>query len=46
MKVNGSALAQGASATVTVAAGSVVAIDVVSPDGSSTSSYRLTVMAA
>ncbi|WP_169517083.1 cadherin-like beta sandwich domain-containing protein [Azohydromonas australica] len=43
MKVNGTALAQGASTTVAVAPGSVVTIDVVSPDGSSTSSYKLTV---
>ena len=46
MKVNGAAVSQGASATVTVAAGTVVTIDAVSPDGSSTSSYRLTVAQA
>lgn len=43
MKVNGTALAQGANTTVTVAAGTVITIDVVSPDGSTTSSYKLTV---
>ncbi len=46
MKVNGTAVAQGASMTVAVTAGSVVAIDVVSPDGTSTSSYKLTVAQA
>lgn len=43
MKLNGTAVAQGASSTVAVAAGTVISIDVVSPDGSSTSSYKLTV---
>ena len=43
MKVNGTALAQGASTTVAVAAGTRITIDVVSPDASNTSSYVLTV---
>ena len=43
MKVNGVVVAQGASTTVAVAAGTVIAIDVVSPDGSATSRYQLTV---
>ncbi|MDR7378135.1 hypothetical protein J2X19_002814 [Rhodoferax ferrireducens] len=43
MKVNGTALAQGASTTVAVAAGSSIKVDVVSPDGSVTSSYTFTV---
>lgn len=43
MKVNGAAVPQGSSSTVAVAAGTVVTIEVVSPDGSSTSTYRLTV---
>ncbi len=42
MKVNGVAVAQGASVTVAVAAGSVVTIEVVSPDSTSTSAYRFT----
>ena len=46
MKVNGTSVAQGASATVAVSAGSVVTIDVVSPDGSSTSRYALSVVTA
>ena len=43
MKVNGTALAQGASTTVAVTAGTRITIDVVSPDASNTSSYVLTV---
>lgn len=43
MKVNGTAVAQGSGATVTVAVGTIITIDVVSPDGTSTSSYKLTV---
>ena len=43
MKVNGTALAQGASITVAVTAGTRITIDVVSPDASNTSSYVLTV---
>ncbi len=46
MKVNGAAVAQGASATVAVAAGNTVTIEVVSPDGSSTATYRLNLAAA
>lgn len=46
MKVNGTAVPQGASTTVAVAAGTVITIDVVSPDGSATSTYRLTVALA
>lgn len=46
MKVNGTTVSQGSGATVAVAAGTVVTIDVVSPDGSSTSSYKLTVALA
>ena len=45
MKVNGTALAQGASATVAVTVGATVTIEVVSPDGSSTSSYALKIAA-
>ena len=45
MKVNGTALAQGASATVAVSVGATVTIEVVSPDGSSTSSYALKIAA-
>lgn len=41
MKVNGATVAQGTSTTVAVSAGSSITIDVVSPDGSSTSSYTL-----
>jgi len=44
MKVNGTALTQGASTTVAVSAGSNITIEVVSPDGSSTSSYAFTVV--
>lgn len=43
IKVNGAAVAQGASATVTVAAGTVIAVQVVSPDGSTTVDYSFTV---
>jgi hypothetical protein len=43
MKVNGIAVVQGSGASVAVAVGTVITIDVVSPDGSSTSSYKLTV---
>ena len=43
MKINGAAVSQGSGATVAVAAGTVVMVDVVSPDGSSTSTYKLTV---
>ena len=43
MKVNGATIAQGATATVAVSAGSTITVDVVSPDGSATSSYKFTV---
>lgn len=43
MKVNGAAIAQGGSSTVAVAAGTVIAVDLVSPDGSTTSHYAFTV---
>ena len=43
MKVNGTAVAQGSGATVAVSIGTIITIDVVSPDGSSTSSYALTI---
>lgn len=46
MKVNGTAVPQGASTTVAVATGTVITIEVVSPDGSSTSTYRFTVAVA
>lgn len=46
IKINGSTVAQGASITVAVAIGNVISIDVVSPDGSSTSNYKFTVAAA
>ena len=46
MKVNGAALAQGAGTAVAVAPGTVITVEVVSPDGSSTSSYKLTVAQA
>jgi glyoxylase-like metal-dependent hydrolase (beta-lactamase superfamily II) len=46
MKINGTAVSQGSGATVAVAVGSIITIDVVSPDGSSTSSYKLTVAQA
>jgi len=44
MRVNGAAVAQGSGSSVAVAAGTVITIEVVSPDGSSTSSYKLTVV--
>lgn len=43
MKVNGAAVAQGGSSTVAVAAGTRITVDVVAQDGSTTSSYVLTV---
>ncbi len=43
MKVNGTALAQGNSTSVAVAAGSTITVEVVSPDGSSTSTYTFKV---
>lgn len=43
MKINGTAVNQGSGANVAVAVGTIITIDVVSPDGSSTSSYTLTV---
>jgi len=46
MRVNGAALPQGSGVSVAVAAGTVITIEVVSPDGSSTSSYKLTVAQA
>ncbi|MCM2295499.1 cadherin-like beta sandwich domain-containing protein [Rhodoferax sp.] len=46
MKVNGTAVSQGSGTSVAVAAGTVITIDVVSPDGSSASSYKLTVAQA
>lgn len=46
MKVNGTAVSQGSGTSVAVAAGTMITIDVVSPDGSSTSSYKLTVAQA
>ena len=46
MKVNGTAVAQGSALTVAAAVGSVITVEVVSPDGSSTSSYKLTLVQA
>jgi glyoxylase-like metal-dependent hydrolase (beta-lactamase superfamily II) len=46
IKVNGAAVAQASSSTVSVSAGSKVTIDVVSPDGSSTSSYSFAIVQA
>jgi len=43
MKVNGASVAQGSSKTVAVSSGSTFTIEVVSPDGSSTSTYTFTV---
>nr|WP_315225177.1 cadherin-like beta sandwich domain-containing protein [uncultured Albidiferax sp.] len=43
MKVNGMALAQGASTTLAVSAGSSFTIEVVSPDGSTTCTYTFSV---
>lgn len=43
VKVNGAAVAQGGSSTVAVAAGTRITVDVVAQDGSTTSSYVLTV---
>lgn len=43
MKVNGAALAQGSSTTVAVSAGSKITVDIVAPDGVTTSSYTFTV---
>jgi glyoxylase-like metal-dependent hydrolase (beta-lactamase superfamily II) len=43
MRVNGSAVAQGASTSVAVAAGTVIAVEVVSPDGSAISRYSFSV---
>ncbi len=45
MKVNGTDVAQGASTTVSAAAGSSFTVVVVSPDGSQTSTYTFTVTA-
>jgi len=46
MRVNGAAVAQGGSATVAAAVGGTVTIEVVSPDGSTTATYRLNLVAA
>ena len=43
VKVNGAAVTPGAAATVAVSAGSTVKVDVVSPDGSTTSTYTFTI---
>ena len=43
MKVNGNNVAQGASATLAVTAGTRITIDVVAPDGNTSSAYVLTV---
>lgn len=43
MKVNGTLLAQGASMSVGVAAGSTITVEVVSPDGSTSSRYDFSV---
>lgn len=43
MKVNGASVAQGASATVSVSAGTKITIDIVAADGSTSSSYTFTV---
>lgn len=43
MKVNGAAVAQGASTTVSVSAGTKITIDIVAQDGSTASSYTFTV---
>ncbi|MGF6528770.1 S-layer homology domain-containing protein [Variovorax sp. PvP013] len=45
LRVDGAAVAQGASATVAVAAGSRFTIEVVSPDGTATSVYAFSVVA-
>ena len=44
MKVNGSALAQGSSVTLSVAAGTKITVDIVAQDGVTTSSYTFTVV--
>ncbi len=46
MKVDGKALKQGASATVAVSAGSRITVEIVSPDGSSASTYTFTIALA
>lgn len=46
LEVHGTALAQGATATVAATPGTVVAVELVSPDGHSTSAYRFTLAAA
>jgi hypothetical protein len=46
MKVNGVAVKQGARTAVTAGAGARITVDVVSPDGSSASSYRFAVAAS
>jgi hypothetical protein len=43
MKVNGAAVKQGDSVTVSVSAGSKITVDIVAPDGVTTSSYTFTI---
>ena len=43
MKVNGTAITQGASVSVPVSAGSKITVDIVAPDGVTTSSYVFTI---
>ena len=44
MKVNGAAIKQGDSVTVAVSAGTKITVDIVAPDGSTSSSYTFTVV--
>lgn len=44
MKVNGTALTQGSSTSVSVSAGSKITVDIVAADGTTTSSYTFTVV--
>jgi hypothetical protein len=46
MKVNGATLKQGSAATVAATPGSTISVDIVAPDGSSTSEYRFSVVTA
>ena len=46
MKVNGSAVKQSADVKVAVTIGGAIAIEVVSPDGSSTSTYTVKIAVA
>jgi hypothetical protein len=43
MAVNGATLKRGSTATVAVAGGSKITVDIVSPDGTSTSNYTFTI---